>query len=56
VIVNAINNQNAFNPWSLLKKKYDKIGDTVDIMMQLETDWNNCKMESNLSDHDVWFN
>jgi hypothetical protein len=48
-IVNAIDNRNAFKAWSLLKKKYDKTGDAVD-MTQLETDWNNCKMESDLSD------
>lgn len=54
-IVNAIDNRNAFKAWSLLKMKYDKTGDAVD-MTQLETDWNNCKMESDLSDPDVWFN
>jgi hypothetical protein len=54
-IVNAIDNRIAFKARSLLKKKYDKTRDAVD-MTQLETDWNNCKMESDLSDLDVWFN
>jgi hypothetical protein len=56
-VVNVIDNRrNAFKAWSLLKKKYDKTGDAVD-MMQLETDWNNCKMKSDLSDPDhVWLN